>query len=173
MLPHKSYLQTQFVNKADSRMYCNEESLRMRTKGKNHQMHVIQFLGVEGACGLLFYFPFSPHNFLISQFSQQWPCEVASFAFPHKGLQKLLYAEFISEKHASNRNLVTLAIHCEQANVMINRNGMMPANLRKFKAKQIKCVLISWWGFVCYMYKRKTSSQSNLEPQTFFLHSEF
>lgn len=44
------------------------------------------------------------------------------FAFPHKGLQKLLYAEFTTEKHANNRNVVTLAIFCEQANVMINRN---------------------------------------------------
>lgn len=59
---------------------------------------------------------------------------MAFFAFPHKALQKLLYAEFITEKHASNGNLVTLAIYCEQANVMINKWN----DAKKFEETQSK-----------------------------------
>ena len=43
--------------------------------------------GREGLWFVFFFFLF--FGFLISQFSQQWPCDTAIFAFPLKGLQKL------------------------------------------------------------------------------------
>lgn len=173
VFPHKSYLRTQFINKPNSKVYCNESiSKHRRTTICGN---ITPFLRVERVCVCYFLFPFF-FFFTISWFFSLANSDHVTRPFLHfhsKDCKSYaLYAEFYTEKHASNRNLVTLATYCEQANIMINRKGMMPGNLRKFKAKQMKCVLISWWKFVCYIYQRGTSSQSNLDPQTFFLHSE-
>lgn len=155
-------------------------SLWARTADRNHHMriisypHIIFYPILRGRGGLwfvVFFFLFSP---MISWFLSLAYSDHVKWLLLHfhsKGC-KSYCMQNSSPRNMPATNFVTLAIYSEQAN-MINRNGMMPGNLRKFKAKQIKCMLISWWGFVCYMYEKKTSSQSNLEPQIFFLHSEF
>lgn len=75
----------------------------------------------------------------------------------------------------SNRNFVILAIYCEQASVMINRNRMMPRNLRKFKAKQIKRVLVFWWGLfvICTRKKKNKLPKQFRTPKPSFSSQNF
>lgn len=79
------------------------------------------------------------HNFLISQFNQQWLYDMAISAFPLKVLQKVCsFMQNSEQKSVPVTETLLLKQH-----IVMNRIITMPGNLRKFKVKQMESVFIS------------------------------